>query len=89
MMACRDILLLPGVVEFVLTGDKIDFGTFKCSERLHMVLRALQGTQLDVPLRLHLLCLEGHGDSASSLTIRITRVIIWIIVVINLLTKAP
>ena len=54
-----------------------------------MVLRALQGTQLDVPSRLHLLCLEGHGDSASSLIIRITRVIIWIIVVINLLTKAP
>ena len=33
--------------------------------------------------------LEGHGDLVSRLMIRITRVTIWVIGVINLLTKSP
>ena len=36
-----------------------------------------------------ILYLEGHGDKASDLIIRITNVIIWVIGVINLLTKSP
>ena len=33
--------------------------------------------------------LEGHGDLVSRLTLRITRVTIWVIWAINLLTKSP
>ena len=36
-----------------------------------------------------MLYLEGHGDLVSGLVIRITRVTIWVIGVINLLTKSP
>ena len=34
-------------------------------------------------------CLEGHGDLVSRLTVKITRVIIGAIGVINPLTKFP
>ena len=34
-------------------------------------------------------CLEGHGDLVSRLVMGIIGVIIWLIGVINLLTKSP
>ena len=36
-----------------------------------------------------LLYLEGQGDLASRLVVRIARVTVWVIGVINLLTKSP
>ena len=33
--------------------------------------------------------LEGHGDLLSRLIIRISRVTVWVIGVLNLLTKSP